>query len=343
MARGAASSSGKSGSSASIEAIVGTDTFLAEEILDRVLEGALGEDRQEGLQVLYGDETTWERLVAVAQTGSLFAPRRAIVVRRADQLKGDEERIAAYADDPSPEVTLVLMAPKPDRRRVVWKRLLPRAEVHSAQPKKGRALRAHVEAELRRRGLQIAPEGVEELIARVGQDLRRLMGEVDKLEAFGGDDRRLSAEEVAAVLGRGMGRPLYLLADAMAAREGRKSLELIDEMMGEGEEGLRILATLHRCLRQVRGAQAMVEAGLRGDEIGRKLLPANMQFKARSLVQAARRWNDTDLRRAFVALGRADRTIKKGADAETALVAAVVVACGGEEAAAARPSPPRGR
>ena len=113
MARRAASSSGKSASSASIEAIVGTDTFLAEEILDRVLEGALGEDRQEGLQVLYGDETTWERLVAVAQTGSLFAPRRAIVVRRADQLKGDEERIAAYADDPSPEVTLVLMAPKP--------------------------------------------------------------------------------------------------------------------------------------------------------------------------------------------------------------------------------------
>ena len=90
----------------------------------------------------------------------------------------------------------------------------------------------------------------------------------------------------------------------------------------------------------------MVEAGLRGDEIGRKLLPANMQFKAHSLVQAARRWNDTDLRRAFVALGRADRTIKKGADAETALAAAVVEACGGEKAgelSGLRPSPPRGR
>jgi DNA polymerase-3 subunit delta len=324
-----------------IQAVVGTDTYLAEEALERILEAAVGEDRSDSLQVLYGDETTWERLVAVAQTGSLFAPQRAIVVRRADQLKGDEERIGAYSEDPSPDVTLILLAAKPDRRRAVWKRLLAKAKVHSVQPKRGRALRAHVEEELRRRGLRLAPEGVEELIDRVGQDLRRLMGEVDKLEAYGAGKRRLSGEDVAAVLGRGMGRPLYLLGDAVAAREAGRSLELVDELMGEGEEGLRILVTLHRSLRQVRGALAMTDARTPRDEIGRKLLPANMQFKLRSLIDASRRWSDTDLQEAFAALGRADRRIKRGADAETALAAAIVEACGGGEGS--RPSPRRGR
>jgi DNA polymerase-3 subunit delta len=323
-----------------IQAVVGTDTYLAEEALERILEKAVGEDRADSLQVVYGDETSWERLVAVAQTGSLFATRRAIVVRRADQLKGDEERIGAYAEDPSPDVTLVLLAAKPDRRRAVWKRLLAKAKVHSAQPKRGRALRAHVEEELRRRKLRLAPEGVDELIDRVGQDLRRLMGEVDKLEAFGAGERPLSAEDVAEVLGRGLGRPLYLLGDAVAAREARRSLELMDELMGEGEEGLRILATLHRSLRQVRGALAMTEAGVPSAEIGRKLLPGNMQFKARSLIDASRRWSDADLQNAFAALSRADRRIKRGADAETALAAAVVEACGGT---ATKPSPRRGR
>jgi DNA polymerase-3 subunit delta len=326
---------------ASIQAIVGPDTYLAEEALERILEATLGEDRSESLQVVYGDETTWERLVAVAQTGSLFVSRRAIVVRRADQLKGDEERIGAYVEDPAPDVTLVLMAAKPDRRRTVWKRLLAKAKNHSAQPKRGRALRAHVEEELRGRGLRIAPEGVEELIDRVGQDLRRLMGEVDKLEAYGAGQQSLSADDVAAVLGRGLGRPLYLLADAIAAREARASLELIDELMGEGEEGLRILATLHRSLRQVRGALAMREARAPGNEIGRRLLPANMQFKARALIDASRRWSDADLRDAFAALGHADRSIKRGADAETTLAAAVVKACGG--GGEAKPSPRRGR
>jgi DNA polymerase-3 subunit delta len=255
------------------------------------------------------------------------------VVRRADQLKGEEERILAYVEDPAPDVTLVLMAEKPDRRRSVWKRVLAKARTHAAQPKRGRALRAHVEEELRKRGLQLAPDGVEELIDRVGQDLRRLMGEVEKLEAFGAG-RALSAEDVVAVLGRGMGRPLYLLADAIAARDTGTSLALLDELMGEGEEGLRILATLHRSLRQVRGALAMREARVPRDEIGRRLLPANMQFKTRALVEASRRWSDAELREAFAALGRADRGIKRGADAETTLAAAVV--------GATRPSPPRG-
>ena len=50
------------------------------------------------------------------------------------------------------------------------------------------------------------------------QDLRRLLGEVDKLEAFREGQDALRAEDVAAVLGRGMARPLYLLSDAIAAR-----------------------------------------------------------------------------------------------------------------------------
>jgi DNA polymerase-3 subunit delta len=168
------------------------------------------------------------------------------------------------------------------------------------------------------------------------------MGEVDKLEAYGAGEQRLSAEDVVAVLGRGLGRPLYLLGDAVAAREATRSLELIDELMGEGEEGLRILATLHRSLRQVRKALAMTEARTPSDEIGRKLLPANMQFKVRSLINASRRWSDADLQEALGALGRADRRIKRGADAETALAAAIVEACGGGKSGS-RPSPRRGR
>ena len=55
--------------------------------LERVLAAAIGADRQEALQVLYGDETKWEDVLAAARTGSLFASRRAVVVRRAELLK----------------------------------------------------------------------------------------------------------------------------------------------------------------------------------------------------------------------------------------------------------------
>jgi DNA polymerase-3 subunit delta len=322
--------------SAPIQAIVGEDTYLAEEVLEKVLAAAVGPDRAESLLVLYGDEKKWDDVLAAAQTRSLFAPRRAIVVRRAELLKGDEEAVAAYAADPAPDVTLVLVAAKPDRRRNPWKKLLPKVTVHDVAPRRGRALRAYVEQELRGRGLRLASEALDELLAEVGQDLRRLMGEVDKVEAYGGGRREITVDDVAAVLGRGLGQPLYLLSDAFARRDGAASLELVERLLGDGEDGLRLLSTIHRSLRQVRGARAMREARVPRDEIGAKLLPANMQFKLDELLEASRRWGEPDLRRALRALGRADRRLKRGGEAATTLVAAVVESCRGEPT-------PRGR
>jgi DNA polymerase-3 subunit delta len=312
-----------------VQAIVGEDTYLAEEALERILAASIGEDRDDALRVLYGDETKWEEVLGAARTGSLFAPRRAIVVRRADQLKGDEEAVTTYAADPAPDAVLVLVAARPDRRRNPWKKLLPKVTVHDATPRKGRALRAHVEDALRRRGLRFASDALNDLIAEVGQDLRRLMGEVDKLEAFAGGRKDISADDVAAVLGRGLGQPLYLLSDAFAARDTAASLELVERLLGDGEEGLRLLSTLHRSLRQVRGARAMREARVPRDDIGAKILPPSMQFKLDALLEASRRWSEADLRRALAALGRADRRMKRGGDPATMLVAAVVESCRG--------------
>jgi DNA polymerase-3 subunit delta len=361
-----------------VQAIVGEDSYLAEEALERILGQAVGEDRAEAVQVFYGDESKWEDVLATARTGSLFVPRRAVVVRRADMFVEDrskkqedegagpgsdepappssrpttgrkkrdappaEHPLVAYLGDPNPDVTLVLVAAKPDRRRSPWARLLKEVPVHDAAPKKGRALRAHVEEELRRRGLRVSPEAVSDLVDEVGQDLRRLMGEVDKLEAFTGGRREITAEDVSAVVGRGLGRPLYLLSDAFSARDAPRTLELVEGLLDEGEEPLRVLSTLHRSLRQVRGAAALREARVPRAEIGARLLPPNMQFKLDALLEASRRWSDADLRRALRALGRTDRGMKRGADAAAALAAAVVEACRvGAPAGATSPRPGR--
>lgn len=344
-----------------IQAIVGEDTYLAEEALERVLHAAVGDDRQDSVQVVYGDERRWEDVLAAVRTGSLFAPRRAIVVRRAELLryaareedageseaparrkaKAEADPVEEYASDPSPDTTLVLLAARPDRRRRPWKDLLARATVTDAAPRRGRALRAHVEGELRRRGLRFAPDALEELLAELGQDLRRLMGEVDKLEAWAAGRREITADDVAAVMGRGLGQPLYLLSDAFAGRDAPGSLALVERLLADGEEGLRILATLHRSLRQVRMALALSEARVPRKDMGPRLLPPNMQFKLDGLLQAAGRWTDPEIRTGLRVLGRTDRRMKRGADAGTALVAAVAETCGG--GGAARATSPRRR
>jgi DNA polymerase III subunit delta len=339
-----------------VQAIVGEDSYLAEAALERVLQAAVPGERHESVRVLYGDEARWEDVLQAARAGSLFAASRAVVVRRAELLKygsipKDEESgesggrgkgksesqdpVEAYLGAPAPDATLVLMAAKPDKRRKPWKSLLAQVEVHEAAPKRGRALRSHVEEELRRRGLRLSRDVLDLLIDEVGQDLRRLMGEVDKLEAWVDGRSEITVEDVSALLGQGLGQPLYLLSDAFQARDTPRTLELLERLLGEGEQGPLVVAALHRTLRQVRGAIALRNAGVPGAQIGSRLLPPNMQFKLEALLTAARRWSEPDIQKALLVLEQTDRGVKRGADTSVALTSAVVAACGGTTAAVA--------
>lgn len=317
--------------------MVGADSYLAEQSVETLLEQAVGrEDRGQSLQVLRGDETSWTRVLDLARTGSLFAERRAILVRGAEALKGSDEGVSEYLDDPTPGVTLILVAAKADKRKGAWRRIAESAQVVAAEPLKGWALRKRVAEELRKRKLALDDEATDELLDRVGQDLRRLIGELDKLAAFG-EGSRLGAEEVAAVLGRGIARPLYALSDALANRERDLALRLLDEVLEEGETPVYVLGALHRSLRSVRAVRSLRPSTPEQIAVRLQMHP----FKARILADAGRRWNDPELRGALAALSKADQAMKNSADPRVALTAAVAEACGaGREASGA---PRRGR
>ena len=323
-----------------MHAIVGADSYLAEQALENLLGSWVGAaDRGDAVQVLRGDETSWGRVLEAARTGSLFASRRAVVVRGADGLKGEGDELGAYLEDPSPDACLVFMAARPDKRRGVWKRLLDGAQVHSAEPLKGRAARAYAAEQVRKRRLALREDGFEELYERVGQDLRRLMGELDKLEAFAlGARDPLGADEVSSVLGRGLAPPLYRIGDAFTARRRAEVLALMETVLEEGEPPLKVLATLHYAARRVRAARALRDSRMPREALaGRLGVPP---FKVSELMEATRAWSEEELARAVEALSAADQRIKTGTDARAALAAAVVEATAkGPRRAARRPRP----
>ncbi len=317
-----------------VYAVVGADSYLADQAVERVLRAA-GLEGGDAVTVLRGEETTWARVADAARSGSLFAPRRAVIVRNADALKGEGDELDSYLADPDPGVALVFVAAKPDRRRATWKRLLDRAEVLAADPLKGRAVRGYVAEEIRRRGLALSEDALAELIEQVGQDLRRLMGELDKLEFFAaGGKGRLSADDLASLLGRGIGQPLYRIGDAFSLRRAGEALALLETVLDDGEPPLKVLSNLHHAARRLRAARALGDA-----RVPREALAARLgvpPFKVGDVMEAARAWSEADLVRAVAALDRADRRVKTGMDPRVALSAAIVEACGGGKGAATR-------
>lgn len=343
---------------APVHLVVGEESLLVERTLERILVQELGAAAPEAVQVLRGDEAGWGGVLDAARTRSLFAPRRAVVVRGADALGAGEdgdagaargrkggkaaggarEELERYLNDPNPDVVLVLLAPKADRRLGVWKLLSARAREHLCGHPKGQELRKFAQEELQRAGVRLGPDGLDELIDRVGQDLRRLAGEVDKLAAFAGTrGARLGAEEVAAVLGRGLAQPFYKLGDLLWQRRSVELLELIEALLAERESGLAMAGSLHRALRQLRVASDLAARRASREEI---LARTKVQpFKLRDLLDAVRSWPAEDLAQALQAFGQADRRMKTSGDERVALTAAVVTACGGRGGGAVRPAP----
>jgi DNA polymerase III subunit delta len=305
-------------------AILGADSYRAEAGLQDVIAKAHLADQPDAVQTFRGDETSWTHVADIARTGSLFAAKRVVIVRGADQMKGEGEEMLALLADPPEDVTLVLLAVKVDKRRTLWKRIVDSATLVDAEPLKGRALQSFVGTEVRRRSLRLDEGGTTELLDRVGQDLRRLMGELDKLEAFAGKAGRVSADDVARVLGRGIARPLYRLSDAMMERRRVEVLLLIEERLDDGEPALRLLATLHRAVRQTRAARALLASRGPRERLSRLGVPS---FKVGDVMEAAKRWSESELRAAIAALARADRRMKLGTDPRVALVAGAAEAC----------------
>jgi len=304
-------------------------------VIEKLLAEAIGADRSDGLQVFRGDEATWNQVLDAARMRSLFASAKAVLVRHAEGLKGEDEGLAGYLADPTPGVTLIFVCAKPDKRKSAWKKVFEAAAVTLAEPLKGQALKAYVTSELKRRAFVLPAEAVEELILRVGADLRRLMGEIEKLEAYG-DGRRLGAEDVAAVLGKSFGPPLWKLSDAFGERNARPTLENLERALDDGEAPLRLMAVLHRALRQVRAARGLQdERAPRSAMLTALGLRGPMEFKLDGLLRAARAWDEKSLVRATAALDRADRALKTSAEPQATLIAAVAEALGRGEA---RPS-----
>jgi len=304
--------------------VVGTDSYLAEEATERLLTGAVGANRQDAVELLYGDESSWAQVADAARSPSLFAPVRAVVVRNAEALRGPDDEMRRWLDAAISGL-LILVAGKPDGRRAIWKRLLAEATVLRADPLKGRALRSYVAEQVQRRGLKLAAETVDGLVEHVGQSLRRLVGELDKLAAFARGRNALTEDEVEQLLGRGIARPVFRLGDAFMARETVKTLELTEELLGEGEAGVYLLGVLYRALRTVRAVQA-----LRGSRLGAAEIATRVgapPFKGPELREWGGRWSSADFQRALAAIAGADRALKSGTDARSALTAAVVAAC----------------
>jgi DNA polymerase-3 subunit delta len=230
-------------------------------------------------EILDGRETSPESIARSASTAPFMAPRRLVVVRHAEALPPRQhEALVAYLRAPSDTTCLLLLATeslRADRTRKADHWLLAAAGVSAiveTARAKGRALELALRQRARMDGLDVAAAAARLLVQFVGDDLALLLAEAHKAALAGGpDNRSVGVGEVGAVVGEHRLHELFDLTRAIERGEQGRALELLERLLGAGEEPLRILGLLTTDLRTIWSVKDWSIRGQSPEQVERRL------------------------------------------------------------------------
>ncbi len=242
---------------------------------------------------------------------SLFGDERVLVIRAGQDLaKQPAAEVVAYAQDPLPEVVLVVVHAGGAKGKTVVTSLIAAGARRVDAPKitKVSERRDLVRAELRSDGRQVAEEAVTALLDAVGNDLRELCSAASQLLS---DTDGPITEQAVARYHRGRAESSgFAVADRAVDGDLAGALELARWGQATGLAGVLVTSALASTLRAVamvasagRGAPASVLAGQLG-------MPP---WKVEKTQRQARGWRPEGLSDALRAVAVADGDVKGGA------------------------------
>jgi DNA polymerase-3 subunit delta len=163
------------------------------------------------------------------------------------------------------DVTFLISAIDPDKRRSFYKTLVKLAEIQVFdEPDLNRTgweenAGEIVLREAKRRGLIFDEEALELFVLSTGGDLRAVTNELEKLELYapGG---AITAEQVRELVPVSRAAIIFELGNALARRDVTRALKLVRDLLDQGETAIGILlATLLPTIRNLLLAKDLME------------------------------------------------------------------------------------
>ena len=255
----------------------GPDPQLLDDALAAATRGLFREAGEAALgrEVFEGAEVSVDDVVRAASTLPFMTAMRLVVVRRCQALpaKG-AEALAAYARDPNPSTSLLLLADESlaasrDRRDHWLLGAIPPAAVISLGMREGRAAEAWLRQRAAAEGLTVGDEAARLLVQWVGEDGASLLGEVRKAALAGGSDNTVvGVKEVTAVVGEHRLSGVFDLTRAVQRREVGVALRTLDRLLAT-EEPIRLLALLTADVRATITVADLTARGQATEQIAR--------------------------------------------------------------------------
>ncbi len=255
----------------------GNDAYSQQQALTS-LQAKLGDPQLLSLNTTHldGKGLTLSQLRQVCDAAPFLAPRRLVVVHNvlADAPKGLLHELSAYLPRLSETTALVFL----EERALGEKHAL--LAVARANPQQGydrlferptgAALERWIRQQTVQRGGEIAPQAAAWLAANVGNDLRLLTLEIEKLTLYRGAER-IEPAHVQLLSPYVAEASIFDLVDALGQRQAQRAAALLQHKLTEGADPFYLFAMVVRQFRLLIQVRDGLDAGLRPAAIAKEL------------------------------------------------------------------------
>lgn len=292
--------------------LYGEEQFLVDRAVQMLLERAIDPSLKDfNFNVFYGNESKGVDILDAAQTLPMFSDRRAVVVKRAEQLKADAlEVLLPYILKPAPGTCLLLTGTKIDQRKKFFLEFKKHGELVEYKRMYDNKLPGFIQAESTVHGKTMETSAAELLAALIGNNLQELSSQIEKLAVYAGAKARITVDDVRTMASSSKAFTAFELAKYLGLRDLSNSIRSLDALFLNGEDAPMIIGALTSHFRKLWRVRELLDKKMQSADIGREL---NINaFFLGDIIAQARNFTRRELKRIFDEFYRCDVASKTG-------------------------------
>jgi len=286
----------------------GEEDFLVDQLVSLLIDRAV--DRSVSgfnLDILHGDDADANDIVSIASAFPMMADRRVVVVREFDRL-ANKDILIPYVTNPLPSTLLVLLAEKIDSRTKIFELLTKAAIKVECKRLYEDRIPAWTQNRITQFGKKSAIEACQLIHVHVGNSLREIQNEIDKLLIYIGDKTEITSEDVDAIIGLSKRYNIFELQKSIGRKEIAPAQEILERMLGAGEYAVGIVVMLTKYFQKLWLLQEISKKGTSNFQIANSI--GINQYFLNEYLEASKKYSSAHIEKNITILLETDEALK---------------------------------
>jgi len=207
----------------------GDEDYFIDELMEYAEKKILSESEAGFNQtIFYGKDANWADIVNACRRYPMFADRQVVLLKEAQQMK-DVEKLEAYVENPLPSTVLVVSykGKTLDGRQKFSKLIKKKGEVFLSKKMYENQLPGWINNYLAEIGFSIKPKALALLVDHIGNDLSRIVNEIEKLSLNLGAAKVITEDEIEKFIGISKEYNIFELQNALSNKDQPKAIRII--------------------------------------------------------------------------------------------------------------------